>query len=81
MAQVHLWGELRRACGGIETVEVDAANVNQVIEALEARFPPLREIGLAGMTVAIDGELMSNAEFEPVHSTSEVHFLQPTGGG
>lgn len=81
MAQIHLWGELRRACGGTNTVEVDAANVSQVIEALEARFPPLREIGLAGMTVAIDGELMSNAEFEPVHPASEVHFLQPTSGG
>lgn len=81
MAQVHLWGELRRACGGTETVEVDAANVSQVIAALEARFPSLRDIGLAGMTVAIDGELMSNAEFEPVGPESEVHFLQPTSGG
>lgn len=81
MAQVHLWGELRRICGGVKTIEVEAANVNELIDALEHRYPALRDLGLAGMTVAIDGELMSNAGFEPVGSESEVHFLQPTGGG
>lgn len=81
MAQVHLWGELRRVCDGLKIVEVEAANVNELIEALEERYPALADLGLAGMTVAIDGELMSNAGFEPVGPDSEVHFLQPTGGG
>lgn len=81
MAEVHFWGELRRASGGVRSVEIEAGNVKELIGVLEDRFPGLRDTGLAEMTVAIDGELMSNAEFEPVGPESEVHFLQPTGGG
>lgn len=81
MVQVYLWGDLRRASGGARSVEIEARNVSELIAALEDRFPALRDKGLADMTVAIDGELMSNAEFEPVSPESEIHFLQPTGGG
>lgn len=81
MAQIHLWGELRRASGGVKSIEIEGRNVGEVIATLEERFPELRDKGLAEMTVAIDGELMSNAEFEPVGGDSEIHFLQPTGGG
>lgn len=81
MARVHLWGELRRVCGGVSTVEVEAADVRQLIEALEDRYPALRGARLATMTVAIDGELMNGAEFQALAAESEVHFLQPMSGG
>ena len=81
MARVHLWGELRNACDGAKVVEVDAGNVNQLITALEERFPDLRSRGLSDMTVAIDGELMSDAGYEPIGPETEIHFLQPLAGG
>jgi hypothetical protein len=65
----------------VESITLEAANVRELITLLEERFPGLAAKGLADMTVAVDGELMSNAELEPLRPRCEVHFLQPTGGG
>lgn len=81
MAIVHLSGDLRRRVGGHKTLEIDAATVRDLVAALEDRFPDIKQVGLGGMAVAIDGEVMPNADFEPVEAGSEIHFLAPISGG
>ena len=81
MARVHLLGDLRSRCGDLETLEVDAPNVRSLIDALEKRCPELIEVGLRSMSVAIDGEVMTNADFESIGPDTEIHFLSALSGG
>lgn len=81
MAIVHLSGDLRRRAGGNKLLEIDATTVGELIAAIEDRFPAAREAGLHAMAVAIDGEVMPNAEYERIGSESEIHFLAAISGG
>jgi molybdopterin converting factor small subunit len=81
MARVHLSGELRRLAGDRHMIEVEARTVSEVVARLASDFP---ELGLRigdGMTVALDGELIPNADFHPVDSDTDVHFVPSIGGG
>ena len=81
MTTVVIPGGLRAHCDGNERVEVEAANVQGVLKALEARFPGFRaELG-ENMAVAIDGEVFQDPLYEPVGPASEVHFLPALSGG
>ncbi|MFO0689096.1 MAG: MoaD/ThiS family protein [Myxococcota bacterium] len=79
MAKVSFTGGLR-ALTGVDSIEVEAARVVDLVAALEARFPAL--VGkLEGATVAIDGTLHHDARYQRLRPTSEVHFLAPLAGG
>jgi sulfur-carrier protein len=81
VARVIFPNGLRHFAGGAPSVDVDARSVGELIRALDVRFPGLgRELG-AGMTVAVDGEILQDAQFEPLRSDSEVHFLPALRGG
>ena len=81
MARVHLLGDLARRCEGLKTIHVNASNVSGLIFELERRFPEVREAGLDRMSVAIDGEVMANADYVPLGPGSDIHFLTPISGG
>lgn len=81
MARVHLVGELRRLSDGVKIVDIDAGTVRELIDALEERFPAMRDAGLSDMSVAIDGEVMPNADYEPIGADTEIHFLSAISGG
>lgn len=81
MALVHLAGDLRRRVGGHKLLEIDAATVAELVAAIEERFPAAREAGLQSMAVAIDGEVMPNADYERIGPESEIHFLAAISGG
>lgn len=81
MARVHLSGELRRLAGDRPIIEVDARTVTEVVERLKRDFPELGVRLGDGMTVAIDGELVPNADFHPVDADTDLHFVPSIGGG
>ena len=81
MAHVHLSGELRRLAGDRSSIEVDARTVSEVVAHLEREFPELGVRIGDGMTVAIDGELVPNADFHPVGADTDIHFVPAIGGG
>ncbi|WP_420612028.1 MoaD/ThiS family protein [Candidatus Spongiisocius sp.] len=81
MARVIFGSALRRYTGGVEEVEVEATTVRSLINTLDRRFPGLGEHLGSGLAVAIDGEIMTDALYEPVPEDAEVHFLPPIGGG
>ena len=81
MARVFLASALRRFTGGVEEVEIEAATVRSLIKELDRRFPGLGEHLSSGLAVAIDGEILADAIYEPVPEGAEVHFLPPIGGG
>ncbi len=82
MARVFVGSALRRFTGGAEEVEVEAGTVRGLIDELEKRFPGFGEqVASSGAAVAVDGEIMADALYEPVPPGAEVHFLPPIGGG
>lgn len=81
MARVHLSGELRRLADDSPVIEVDAGTVAQLVDDLEHRFPRLEGRLRDGIAVAIDGEVMANADFLPLGPDSEVYLLPAISGG
>lgn len=81
MAQVHFSAGLRDLTGGLAQVEVEATTVRRLVAALEEMFPGLGDRLSEASSVAINGEIFTDAEFEPVDSNSEVHFLDIFQGG
>ena len=81
MARVHLSGELRQLAEGCTVIEVDAGTVTQLIDRLEDRFPSLQGRLRDGIAVAIDGEVMANADYLALSPDSEVYLLPAISGG
>ena len=81
MARVFLASGLRSFTGGATEIEVDASTVRELIAGLDEKFPGLGERLSSGTAVAIDGEIMNEADYLPVHPQAEVHFLPPLSGG
>ena len=81
MALVVLASTLRRFTGGVEEVEIEAATVRSLIAELDRRFPGLGQHLRSGLAIAIDGEILADALYEPVPEDAEVHFLPAIGGG
>lgn len=81
MATVFLPSGLTRHTGGQDRVVIEADSFRELVAALEARFPGLRQPLEAEMAVAIDGEIIQEPLLEPIHPGSEIHFLPRISGG
>lgn len=88
MATVFIPTLLEGLTGGARTVAVPGANLRQVIDALEARFPGMKERLLdeegrliPEIMAAIDGETNHLGLLQPVGETSEIQFVPAIGGG
>jgi sulfur-carrier protein len=72
---------------GVKEVEVEAANVRQIIDRLEELYPGIKDRLVEGerirpnLSVAIDGEVARLGLLEKVGENSEVHFVPAIGGG
>ncbi len=81
MVDVVLWGSLKPFADGNDTVSVEATTVGGVLAGLEAAYPALKPHLDAGVSVAVDGRIITNAIWEPVRADSEVVLLQRIKGG
>ncbi|MEK6237768.1 MAG: MoaD/ThiS family protein [Planctomycetales bacterium] len=88
MARVFIPSQLRELSHGAKEAAVEADNVRQLVLALDARFPGMKnrlqsgENLAAGVAVSIDGVAQSQggllAKLKP---DSEVHFSPALSGG
>lgn len=80
MATIHFSSDLSAHTGGLEAISIAAPRVQELMQAVVARFP-----GLAGlvddMAVAVDGEIYQDATYVPLAPDSEVHLVPRTVGG
>ena len=81
MAQVHFSAGLRELTGGLSQIQVEASNVRRPIAALDDMFPGIGDRLSEASSVAINGEILTDAEFESVPDDAEVHFLDILQGG
>ena len=80
MAIIHLSSELARLAGGTAVVRSEAPRVDALKADLAARYPDLTG-ALDGLAVAIDGEILADADYAPLHANAQVHFVPLIVGG
>jgi molybdopterin converting factor small subunit len=83
VARVFFSSGLRRLVGGVESVEIEARDVRELLRALDAKYPGFAaQVGDTN-AIAIDGEIIPHGEalLERLRADSEVHFLPQIGGG
>ncbi|MDE2932855.1 MAG: MoaD/ThiS family protein [Chloroflexota bacterium] len=88
MATVFIPSLLEGLTGGARTVEVSGRNLRQVINALDERYPGMKERLLdedgaliPEIMAAIDGETNHLGLLQPVTDTTEIQFVPAIGGG
>lgn len=81
MAIVTLPSALSAKTGGPGPVEIDARNMRQLYEELDARWPGVGSKLREESAAAIDGEIIQEPLLERLDAKSEVHFLPPLSGG
>ena len=81
MARVVFTGSLKRLTGGDDEVEIDAANIRQLMRGVGERYPALKPQIETGMAVAIDGQIYQDAWLQPIAPDAEVHLLPKIAGG
>jgi len=81
VARVILTGSLRSLAGDESEIEIDAANVRELLRALEPRLPGIGKQVEDGLSIAIDGDIVQDPLLEPIGPDSEIVFLPPVRGG
>ena len=81
MARIVLTRGLTQFTGGESELELDAANIRQLLAQLGERYPALKPHLVEGLAVAIDGEIFQDAWLEPIPPDSEVHLIPRIAGG
>jgi molybdopterin synthase sulfur carrier subunit len=87
MAIVYIPSLMRHLTAGQAQVNVSGQTVGQIIEALEASYPGIKERLCSGnrlnpaLSVSIDGRISRRGLLEAVQEQSEVHFLLAVAGG
>ncbi|MGG7567767.1 MoaD/ThiS family protein [Rhodovulum sp. DZ06] len=79
--EVNLWSGLRRLTDGAEVVEVEADTIGGMLDAVVAKHPGLGPVFEAGVSVALDGEIVNGSRHMPVPEGAEVFLLQKMKGG
>jgi sulfur-carrier protein len=87
MATVWIPSLLRECTRGKEQVQVSGNTLREVIDALDELFPGIKQRICEGdrlrpgITVAVDGIVVSVGLLKPVEPNSEIHFLPAVSGG
>ena len=81
MVHVTLSASLKAAAGGQTEIEVEAANIHQLLSRLGEDHPKLKPILARGVAVAIDGQIYRDDHFRPIPPGSEVFILPRLVGG
>lgn len=81
MVRVKLSGPLKVAAGGEAELEVEAANIRQLLTRLGELHPKLKPMLERGAAVAIDGQIYRDDWFRAIPEGSEVVILPRMAGG
>ena len=81
MVEVNLWSGLRQFTDGELVIKVKADTVGKMLDELISIYPNLKPIIEAGVSVAVDGEMIAGANHTPIKPDSEIFILQQFKGG
>lgn len=87
MPRVFIPVQLRDMTGGQAELQLDGRTVRELIEALDSRFPGIRQRLCQGdelspaLQLSVDGVFRRRGLNVKLQPASEVHFLPVFGGG
>ncbi len=81
MPKVELFGGLREAVDGAESVEVEGATISELLQNLTRKYPPMRERIGQGVAVAVNGVIYRDDWEQPIPEGAEVVLLSRIAGG
>ncbi len=81
MPEVELFGGLRDAVNGAESVRVDGTTIHELLRNLARKYPAMRERIAQGIAVAIDGVIYRDNWEQPIPEGAEVVLLTRIAGG
>jgi molybdopterin converting factor small subunit len=81
MPEVELFGGLRDAVNGAESVRVDGTTIHELLQNLARVYPTMRERIDQGIAVAIDGVIYRDNWEQPIPEGAEVVLLTRIAGG
>ena len=80
MARIFFSSSLAPYTGGVESIDIDAPRVSELLQAVREQFPALTE-PLALMSIAVDGVIHQHPDYVSLDATSEVHLVPRISGG
>ena len=78
---VELFGSLAVHAGGQRSVEVEAANLGELLSGLGEKYPGMKPQLDRGVSVSIDGRVYTESLFQPVSPENEIVLLAQLRGG
>ena len=89
MATIYIPSLMRDLTGGKEIIQIEGADMRQVIANLEAAYPGFKQRLLddsaqrikPNIAVMIDGRNARRVLIDKVNENSEIHFLPAISGG
>ncbi|HEX2431761.1 MAG TPA: MoaD/ThiS family protein [Aestuariivirgaceae bacterium] len=79
--RVTLWGSLRSAAEGRDTVEVEAATIRELFSRLGKSYPGLKPFIDRGIAVSINGQIFRDSWSQSIPKGAEVYLLPRIAGG
>ena len=80
MVDINLWSGLRRFAADQTVVSVEGGTVREILDALTKAHPPLLPVIKAGVSVAVNGQIVTNMS-SPISGSDEVYLIQRIKGG
>ena len=81
MVHVILSGGLKAAAGGKTAIDVEAANLQQMLARLGADHPKLKPLLDRGVSVSLNGQIVRDPGYQPIPPGSEIFILPKMAGG
>ena len=79
--KVDLSGPLRSAAGGIESFEMEADTIRELLQRLVDRYPAMQQHMDQGIAVAINGTIYRDDRTVKIPAGAEVYLLPRIQGG
>lgn len=79
--QVAVTGLLRQAVDGAASIDIEAANIRELLRKLVERYPKAQSHLDAGIAVAVNGEIYRDNWSEPIPPGAEVVLMPRIQGG
>ena len=87
MPTVYIPPQLKKLTSGARTVEVGGKTLREVVDALEALYPGIKDRLLdgekfrPGLAAAVDNVVSNRGLLQAVGEESEIHFIPAISGG
>lgn len=81
MPTIALWGALRPAAGDVDSIELEAATIRELMVKLEERFPLMQPFIEEGIAVSIDGTIYQDSWNKELPENAEIYLLPRIQGG